>query len=237
MRLTLDEYSKYFRMSKEMINSKLRAKKLNYIIEDGVTYIIVTRSSLEADKREAIHKEKKEQSKIKRNEAKEEQQMPQKPKTTVAMVLSLYQKENQHLKEKIIQLEAKIDKLIDDKEQMLRDEMNKIEQVYSQKDEQLKNILELMNTQLLTQKSQTIHDVETVNEEETADTKKEKSKREDEIVELKEYLKSLDLEAYQRKIIKKRFLAVYDKDVRIIKQNGKLYLNFSKYDYSDLLEY
>ena len=219
-----------------MINSKLRAKKLNYIIEDGVTYIIVTRSSLEADKREAIHKEQKEQSKATKNqEAKEEKKMPQKPKTTVAMVLSLYQKENQHLKEKIAQLEAKIDKLIDDKEQMLRDEMSKIEQVYSQKDEQLKNILELMNTQLLAQKSQTIHDVETVSTEETPS--KEKSKKEDEIVELKEYLKSLDLESYQRKIIKKRFLAVYDKDIRIIKQNGKLYLNFSKYDYSDLLEY
>ena len=220
-----------------MINSKLRAKKLNYIIEDGVTYIIVTRSSLEADKREAIHKEKKEQSKTRKIEEKEEKQMPQKPKTTVAMVLSLYQKENQHLKEKIIQLEAKIDKLIDDKEQMLRDEMSKIEQVYSQKDEQLKNILELMNTQLLTQKSQTIHDVETVSAEETVSTKKEKNKKEEEIVELKEYLKSLDLESHQRKIIKKRFLAVYDRDVRIIKQNGKLYLNFSKYDYSDLLEY
>ncbi len=238
MRLTLDEYSKHFKMSKEMINSKLRARKLNYIIEDGVTYIIVTRSSLESDKREAIHKEQKEQSKAtKKQETKEEKQMPQKPKTTVAMVLSLYQKENQHLKEKIAQLEAKIDKLIDDKEQMLRDEMNKIEQVYSQKDEQLKNILELMNTQLLTQRSQTIHDVETVSAEEVASTKKEKNKKEDEIVELKEYLKSLDLESYQRKIIKKRFLAVYDKDIRIIKQNGKLYLNFSKYDYSDLLEY
>ncbi len=225
MRLTLDEYSKHFKMSKEMINSKLRAKKLNYIIEDGVTYIIVTRSSLEPQKREEIHQEKKEQKEVK--------QMPQKPKTTVAMVLSLYQKENHQLKEKIIQLETKIDKLIDDKEQMLREEMNKIEQVYSQKDEQLKNILELMNTQLLTQTPQTIHDVETVSTE----SKKERKKREDEIVELKEYLKTLELESYQRKIIKKRFLAVYDKDVRIIKQNGKLYLNFSKYDYSDLLEY
>jgi len=120
MRLTLDEYSKHFKMSKEMINSKLRAKKLNYIIEDGVTYIIVTRSSLDQSKREAIHKEKKEQTQEVKKQTQEVKQMPQKPKTTVAMVLSLYQKENQQLKEKIVQLEAKIDKLIDDKEQMLR---------------------------------------------------------------------------------------------------------------------
>ena len=227
MRLTLDEYSKYFKMSKEMINSKLRAKKLNYIIEDGITYIIVTDNSFrEKEKPISLQKEEIRQKEVK--------QMPQKQKTTVAMVLSLYQKENQQLKEKIIQLEAKIDKLIDDKEQMLRDEMSKIEQVYATKDEQLKNILELMNRQLLTQQAplqEHIEDVQTVTKE-TIETKKE-----DEIVELKEYLKTLDLEPYQRKIIKKRFLAVYDKDIRIIKQNGKLFLNFSKYDYSDLLEY
>jgi len=227
MRLTLDEYSKYFKMSKEMINSKLRAKKLNYIIEDGIIYIIVTDNSFrEKEKPISLQKEEIRQKEVK--------QMPQKQKTTVAMVLSLYQKENQQLKEKIIQLEAKIDKLIDDKEQMLRDEMSKIEQVYATKDEQLKNILELMNRQLLTQQAPSqehIEDVQTVTKE-TIETKKE-----DEIVELKEYLKTLDLEPYQRKIIKKRFLAVYDKDIRIIKQNGKLFLNFSKYDYSDLLEY
>jgi len=225
MRLTLDEYSKHFKMSKEMINSKLRAKKLNYIIEDGVTYIIVTRSSLEADKRESIHKEQKEQNKA--SKAQEEKQMPHKPKTTVAMVLSLYQKENQHLKEKIVQLEAKIDKLIDDKEQMLREERERIEKVYAAKDEQLKTILELINAKLkMEQQSlQSTHDLEAI------------ASSPSQHVELKEYLKSLDLESYQRKIIKKRFLAVYDKDIRIIKQNGKLYLNFSKYDYSDLLEY
>ena len=224
MRLTLDEYSKHFKMSKEMIHSKLRAKKLNYIIENGVTYIIVTRQSVEPKQREEIKQEQK------------NAQTPaaSKPKTTVAMVLSLYQKENQQLKEKIIQLEEKIDKLIDDKEQMLRDEMNKIEKVYNAKDEQLKTILELVNTKLLSQQNSTVHEAEPI-----APKNKDAKDVEliDEIVELKEYLKTLDLEPYQRKIIKKRFLAVYNSDVRVIKQNGKLYLNFSKYDYSDLLEY
>jgi len=223
MRLTLDEYSKRFKMSKEMINSKLRSKKLNYTIEDDEIYIIV-----EEDFNDSMQAPET-QRRVK--------QMPNKPKTTVAMVLSLYQKENQQLKEKIIQLEAKIDKLIDDKEQMLRDEMSKIEQVYATKDEQLKNILELMNKQLTREVQPVItshiEDVETL----SVETNKEKEQSEDEIVELKTYLKTLDLEPHQRKIIKKRFLAVYDKDVRIIKQNGKLFLNFSKYDYSDLLEY
>jgi hypothetical protein len=225
MRLTLEEYSKHFKMSKEMINSKLRSKKLNYIIEDGVTYIIVTRSSLEKEKRQEIHQEQKATAK----ETKKTSQVA-KPKTTVAMILGLYQKENHQLKEKIVQLEAKIDKLIDDKEQMLRDEMTKIEQVYTTKDAQLKNILELVNTKLLAEKENTIHDVDTISVEEEPQKKSE-------ILELKKYLKGLDLENYQQKIIKKRFLAVYGKDIRVIKQNGKIYLDFSKYDYSDLLEY
>ena len=162
---------------------------------------------------------------------------PKRRKTTVAMVLSLYQKENQQLKEKIVQLEKKIDKLIDDKEQMLRDEMSKIEQVYSTKDEQLKTILELVNTKLLVEQSNanTVHEVESIPTDKNRDAKD--IELVDEIVELKDYLKKLELEPYQRKIIKKRFLAVYNSDIRMIKQNGKLYLNFSKYDYSDLLEY
>jgi len=222
MRLTLDEYSKHFKMSKEMINSKLRTKKLNYIIEDGVTYIIVTRSSLDLNLRNEIHNEKKVAIKVQKEATK--LAVVQKQKTTVAMILGLYQKENQQLKEKILQLETKIDKLIDDKEQMLRDEMAKIEQVYSSKDEQLKSILELVNAKLAAEESQTIHEIETIENKQ-------------EIIELKQYLKTLDLETYQKKVIKKRFLAVYSKDVRVIKQNGKLYLDFSKYDYSDLLEY
>ena len=222
MRLTLDEYSKHFKMSKEMINSKLRTKKLNYIIENGTTYIIVPRSSLQKEKAQEIHKEKS---------APKKSQTIAKPKTTVATVLALYQRENKQLKEKILQLESKIDKLIDDKEQMLREERERIEKVYSSKDEQLKNILELINTKLmLEQQPQTIHDVEPLQAQE-----ENLQQETPQLVELRDYLKTLDIKSHQRKIIKKRFLSVYSSDIRILQQNGKLYLDFSKYDYSDLL--
>lgn len=225
MRLTINEYCQKFKMSKEMINSKLRAKKLNYIIENGTTYIIVTNqptnNSQESVHRKAVNKEQK--------------KVPTAPKakTTVATVLALYQRENQQLKDKIVQLESKIDKLIDDKEQMLRDEMQKIEQVYSAKDEQLKTILELVNTKLMIDNNHSnIHDIETI-----PNNTKAQEEIEEEPVELKEYIKTLDLKSYQRKIIRKRFLAVLDKDVRVLQKNEKIYLDFSKYDYSDLLEY
>jgi len=220
MRLTIDDYSKYFKVSKEIIHSKLRSQQLQYVVENGTTYITVPQELLQ----------KLNQYK----EQKRNQQLPkvQKPKTTVAMVLALYQKENQQLKEKILQLEAKIDKLIDDKEQMLRDEMQRMEKVYHAKDEQLKSILELINTKLEHEHKQTIHEVEAIQNLPLVDEGEK-----EEIIELKEYLKTLDLDSTQKKIIKKRFLAAYGSDIRVIKQNGKLYLNFSKYDYSDLLEY
>ena len=224
MKLTLDEYSKQFKISKEMIHSKLRAKKLNYIVENSQTYIITKEEELLS----AVI-EKKAQMPARST--------PRKQKTTVATILALYQKENKQLKEKIIQLEKKIDKLIDDKEQMLRDERDKIEMLYSSKDEQLRNILELINAKMaMEHKTETIHEIESFSSKKDEE-KKELQKSDVEIIELRSYLKTLGLKSYQRKIIKKRFLAVYDSDIRIIQQNGKLYLDLSKYDYSDLLAY
>ena len=151
------------------------------------------------------------------------------------MVLALYKKENDHLKQKIRELEKKIDSLITDKENMLREERDRIEQVYSTKDEHLKNILELINKQLtLEQKTTTVHEVTLSDMEETHILQEKENLSH---VELKTYLKSLDLESYQRKIIKKRFFDALDHDVRIIQQNGKLYLDFAKYDYTDLLKF
>ena len=204
MRLTIDEYSHKFKMSTEMVISKIATKKIAHTIENDITYILVDAPLGKVPKLPVSIKQK----------------------TTVAMVISLYQKENQQLKEKIVQLEDKIDKLIDDKEQMLRDEMSKIENLYNSKDEQLKNIIELINAKFQQEQSNTVHEVQTIEQKET----------QEEIVELKYYLKGLDLKSDQRKKIKSRFLTAYGKDIRVIKQNGKLFLDFSKYDYSDLLE-
>ena len=212
MRLTIEEYSKQFKMSKEMINSKLKNRKLDYIVENGVTYIEIKRIATIIDEDEPI-------STI--------VELKPKLKPTVATVISLYQKENQHLKEKIIQLEEKIDKLIDDKEQMLRAERDKIEEIYTTKDEQLKNILELMSLQVEINKKHQTNSTEI----------KSIAHQKESLTELKGYLKSLDIDSSKRKIIKKRFLEVYNSDSRIIQQNGKLFLNFEKYDYSDLLKY
>jgi hypothetical protein len=226
MRFTIDEYSKRFKMSKEMVRSRLREKRLNYIIEEGVTYIIVPRSSLGESHLKAIEEG------IANESPRPETAPAARPKTTVGTIIALYQKENRQLKEKILQLEAKIDRLIADKEQMLRDERDRIEKVYSNKDEQLKNILELINTKLMLSEKPTVHDVD-LSHDEPIDA----SWDHEAFVELRHYLKNLDLKSSERKTIRRRFAEAYGSDVRVIQQNGQFYLDFSKYDYTDLLRH
>lgn len=152
MRLSIDEYCKRFKMSKEMVNSKIREKKLNYIIEGGLYYIVIP---------DTTHSENRKIDTTEPNTLKPKNVTIDRPKTTVATVLSLYQRENKFLKDKISQLEAKIDKLIDDKERMLRDERDKIEHIYSTKDEQLKSVLELINKKLKLEKEEVeLHKIE-----------------------------------------------------------------------------
>ncbi len=207
MDLTIEEYAKKFKMSKEMVRSKIRQEKLNFTMQNGTTLISVPDENISTPK-------VKKQVSLQKNIMQ---------KATVATVLGLYKRENSYLKDKIEKLEAKIDKLIDDKEKMLRAERDRIEGIYTNKDEQLKNILELINEKITQDKEQTLYEIE------------HSTQTEDEIVELKEYLKSLDLKSSQRKNIKKRFQEALHEDIRLIEQNGKIYLDFSKYDYSDLL--
>ena len=88
---------------------------------------------------------------------------------------------------------------------------------------------------MLEQQHQTIHEVPTLEVE--INSKDQEREKISDFIELREYLKTMSIKSYQRKTIKKRFLAVYDSDIRIKQKNGKLYLNFLKYDYSDLLAY
>lgn len=221
MKLSVDEYCRHFKMSKEMLYSKIRAKKLDTVIEDSKVYIVLSDSEIDV-----IAGEK--------NTSSVQIVQPQKPRTTVATVLALYQKENKFLKDKIVQLEAKIDKLIDDKEQMLRDEIEKIERIYSSKDIQLKNILELIDKKMKFEAQEaTFHEIESFQHD--GDMQEIAYTQTEGIVELKEYLKGLNIKSSQRKMIKKRFLDAYDNDIRVIHKEGRLYLDFSRYDYSDLL--
>lgn len=219
MRFTVDEYAKTFKMSKEMIQNKLRTKRLNYIIEGGVTYIIVPRSSLDEDKRQELAQQSKVISSA-----------PAPQKTTVGMIIALYQKENQQLKLKIKELESKIDRLVNDKEQMLIAERERIEEIYTAKDEQLKNFFEVINTKLLLSQDNRIHDVDI-----TSTPQSTAPSLSNGIIELKRYLKFIGMGSNERKAVKRRFELAYGSDIRIIQKEGEFYVDLSKYDYTDFL--
>lgn len=216
MRFTVEEYAKAYSISEEMVHSRLRRNRLNYIIEDDTTYIVVP-------KHQVPHIEP------------EPSALPQK-KTTVATVIGLYQKENHYLKLKIKELEAKVDRLIDEKEQLLKEERQRIEKVYTDKDTQLKTILELINTKLIQENavkigSTPVHEIAEASIEANIETMQKEPP-----VELKQYLRSLGLKSNDRKYIKRRFAEAYGKDSRVLLKNGLFYLDFDRYDYSDLLK-
>lgn len=218
MRFTVDEYAKTFKMSKEMIQNKLRTKRLNYIIEGGITYIIVPRSSLDEEKRQELAQHAKPISAV-----------PVPQKTTVGMIIALYQKENQQLKLKIKELESKIDRLVHDKEQMLIAERERIEEIYTAKDEQLKNLLEVINTKLLLSRDNSVQDVDITVPQPIAPALSSG------IIELKRYLKFIGMSSDERKGVKRRFELAYGSDIRVIQKEGEFYVDLSKYDYTDFL--
>ena len=215
---SIDEYAKVFKISHEMIHNKLKTKKLNSIIQNGTIYIVVPHNALSAEQKNSQYETSKPQS-----------SPPTIAKSNVGIIISLYQKENHHLKLKIKELEAKIDKLIDNKEQMLIEERNRIEEIYISKDEQLKNILEVLSSKLALAPKTAVHDVD-VSQPEPSITLNQNG-----LLELKRYLKFIGIGSEERKIIRNRFTARYGSDIRIIQKEGTFYVDLSKYDYTDLL--
>ncbi|MGB5964687.1 MAG: hypothetical protein WBF77_04915 [Sulfurimonadaceae bacterium] len=218
MRLSIDEYANRFELPVATIHTQLRNRELDYSIDNGVVYILLSSTP------------------------------EPKQKTSVGTIIALYQKENQHLKDRIEELESKIDRLIDDKEQMLRDERSRIEHLYQSKDEQLKTVLELINTKLqlsqptpiaaMTENS--VHSVDThiedTQEEAGEPITPNSADLDPHKISLRKYLKNIGLETHEKRIIKRRFAGAYGSDIRILQHSGEFYLDLSKFDYSDLLK-
>lgn len=153
------------------------------------------------------------------------------------------EEENKRLKERTVQLESQVEKLRDQREAMLIDERKKIEQIYKERDEQLKSILEVFASKLLppgtaehlVEESVT---AEIVSERDVAETPEaEASAPEPEkAVPLKTFLKLKGYGKKKRERVKQRIKDVAEEDDRITSIEGKPYLRPSEYDYSDLLE-
>ncbi len=222
MRITIDEYAKRYKMSKEMIHAKLRAGRLDHEEVDGTVYIRIKETPATPPSKPAA-------------------------RTTAGAIILMYQKENAALKERIRKLEEKVDGLIADKEKMLREERDRIEAIYTARDEQLKSFLELINTKMLKESASArigSHREAHTAETQAAATLPDENPRQDTVpkepvaakrIELRKYLSLVGYTPAESKQVKKRFAKAYGNDIRVLQENGEFILDFSKYDYSDLL--
>ncbi len=205
-KLTIADAAEHFNVSKEAIHNRIRRGSLNSVVENGVKFIILL-----------SEKESSEGSTLAENR-----------------YTQYIEQENVRLREKVDGLEKETTRLRDQREQMLIDERIKIEQIYKERDAQLRSVLHVVATKFLSH----------VNE----DTVMQEAMREDENVinvefvdidqwvSLKSFLKLKRYEDKVKKKIKERFKrASLKKDERLTVRDEKIFLSPSAFDYSDLL--
>ena len=119
----------------------------------------------------------------------------------------------------------------DQREQMLIDERIKVEQIYKERDAQLRSVLHVVATKFLSHANEDAVMQEAINAD-IVDTEIE------EWISLKSFLKLKRIKDKEKKKIKNRFdSAVEEDDERLSVRDGKIFLNPSRYDYSDLLRF
>lgn len=208
-KFTVNDAATYFGVSKEAIHNRIRRGSLESVIEDGIKMVIVDDSQIS-------------------NRAKRAPRTP-KVSTHDDRYYKLLEEQNAKLQARVEVLEGETRSLRDQKELMLIEERKKIESIYKEKDEQLKNILNTISSQFALSTPQEI-----TQEPETLEAEIEEVK-DTPPISLKKYLKSLELTQKKMQKVKMKFKKRAKKDERIAIIDGKLYINTSKYNYRDLL--
>ena len=217
MEMSVNDAAEHFGVSKEAIHNRIRRGSLGVTLRDGIKMVVVDDEALSKALKQPAQR------------AKTPQNSPQD-----SHYHKFLEEQNARLQERVEKLEGETRSLRDQKEQMLIAEREKIEAIYKEKDEQLKNILTTLSQQFLLSTQQ----IETKEEFETLDAELEEQvlKTSDaQIISLKGYIKSLNLPEKRAKELKKRLKSRVGKDRRFITLGEKIYLDTLRYDYSDLL--
>ncbi len=209
--MTVAEASEYFKVSKEAIHNRIRRGTLDCVIEHGTKYVVV-------------------------GEAKSE---PVQTNTGNDKYYSYIEQENAVLKAKVSELEGETRSLREQREQMLIEEKVKIEQIYKERDAQLKSVLQVVASKFLTHQNMdaVIEEAVAAEEEpfEEVDDVIDVVEEEDDFVSLKQFLKLKMYSKKKREKIKARFEKYAFDDERIIIKKGKYHLRPNHFDYSDLV--
>jgi len=212
-KLTIADAAEYFKVSKEAIHNRIRRGSLDSIVENGVKYVLVA----------------SEKSNTATNNANDNR-------------YTLYiEQENERLREKVDVLEKETGRLRDQRELMLINERINVEQIYKERDAQLRNILNVVATKFLSHVSEELVMQEAMGEKiEQADAINADIVPDVELGEgwitLKSFLKLKRYADSMKKNIKRRFkAAAMEGDERFIELGEKIYLNPSAHEYTDLL--
>lgn len=205
-KVSVSEAAEHFNVSKEAIHNRVRRGSLTSITEDNQKYILI------------------EDNKSSKNSHKS---------TLDSKYYEYIEKENEALKAKIIKLEEETHTLREQREQMLIDERNKIEQIYKERDEQLKNVLQIVENKFLAYFDKSSDDksfeVEILEPQDVQISEV--------TISLKSFLKNFNLKEKEYKKVKDKFKKAYNKgDKRVLLQNEKLHVIPTTYNYDDFLK-
>jgi valyl-tRNA synthetase len=204
-KMTIADAAEYFNVSKEAIHNRIRRGSLTCIVENGVKYVAV--ESAKAN--------------------------PSLNVVSDNRYTQYIEQENERLREKVDALEKETTRLRDQREQMLIDERVKVEQIYKERDAQLRSVLHVVATKFLSHvNTDTVMEEANITDAINVDVVDSEM---DEWVSLKSFLKLKRYSDKEKKKIKNRFEELAKEDIRLSLRNGKIFLNPSEYDYSDLL--
>lgn len=215
-KLTIAAAAEHFGVSKEAIHNRIRRGSLKCIVENGVKYVAV----------DSLEKSNAVISSVSDNR-----------------YTQYIESENERLREKVDFLEKETGRLRDQRELMLIDQRISVEQIYKERDAQLRNILNVVATKFLSHVNPDTIMQEAMGEETSAEQMEAINADVipdvtlgDEWISLKEFLKLKRYSDTIKKNIKRRFKAAAEaSDERFIVRSGKVYVNPSLHDYSNLL--
>ena len=205
-KLTIIDAAQKLGVSKEAIHNRIRRGSLESVIEDGIKYVLLDENiqAKSAPKARSVKS----------------------PTQGDERYYKFLEEQNFKLQSRVEFLENETRTLREQKELMLIQEREKIEEIYKQKDEQLKNILNAISSKFMLEAP-----VMPSAEIESVDAEIEEPK----LISLKKYLKKKNYSEKKIKKIKAKFEKLTHKEERIICIDKKYYLDLQNYDYSDLI--
>jgi len=168
-KVTIHDAAELLGVSKEAIHNRIRRGSLQSVVEDGIKLVI-------------LEKEENVQPLTKKTPHKKH------PIKRLIDTTSFLEEQNEKLQQKVETLEKETRSLRDQKEQMLIEERLKIERIYKEKDEQLKNIINAISTKLMLHAPQEMIEGE-IAQEEAQETITQEGRR---LISVNKYLKSRD---------------------------------------------